>query len=700
MKTARFLQVLTLAYALNATAVFAGPSITATQDDGTLSTARKTVGSTITYTTTISNGAVIGAGNDATGLMLTNPTPANTTDVGSVTISPIAFDDTYPQTVIPNIGINSASIPYSVFTNDSAGTPATSTIAAYDATSAQGGAVSMTTSGAGIGQFTYNPKAGFTGTDTFTYTISNSLGSSVGTVTINVATTPVIWFVNPSAGSNGTGTLASPFNNINAAVTAIGTNTGQRIFLYTGTATTAVPLKSNGWLIGQGAVGTSFDTVMNITPGSGANARPSINGTRPTIGVASGTGITLADGNNVQGLNVTNSNGSGITGSAVGKLTLADFDVTVTGGSAVSLTTSGTVTATGTSNLTATTGSALNVQNVTIGAAGMTFKSVASNGGTSNGITLDTTGAGSFTVAGSGTTNSGGTIQNKNGTDGSSATQGCGIYLNSVGGAVSLTRMDIEGCQNYGIRGLTVSGGFTLDNSTVGNTTTNGTSTSADVDGGTLLSGEGSVRFNDLTSTATFTNDTFDKGFARTVAIHNYSGTLNLSLSNCTVLESLTATTSSDAILMQSSNAATMNLTVTGSHFTAYRQFAIDTNAVGTSTMNITVTGSDFSNSNTGVVTAAGAMQLGSSGTDNFVTFNINNNTFRHGTASVTAPNNGGAQLVAGVVSGAGPSTGSLSTTPSASAVSPSAAPAMRPTPSASSPAATTAPAMAARAIS
>jgi uncharacterized repeat protein (TIGR01451 family) len=76
----RFCFLLAVCTALNfSTAVAAvGPIITATQDDATAAATRKLVGDTITYTTTISNTAAIGAGNDATGLMLTNPTPANT----------------------------------------------------------------------------------------------------------------------------------------------------------------------------------------------------------------------------------------------------------------------------------------------------------------------------------------------------------------------------------------------------------------------------------------------------------------------------------------------------------------------------------------------------------------------------------------------------------------------------------------------
>lgn len=52
----------------------------------------------------------------------------------------------------------------------------------------------MTTSGAGIGAFTYNPPPGFEGTDTFSYTISNVNGSNTATVSISVS--GMVWFIN------------------------------------------------------------------------------------------------------------------------------------------------------------------------------------------------------------------------------------------------------------------------------------------------------------------------------------------------------------------------------------------------------------------------------------------------------------------------------------------------------------------------
>ena len=125
-----------------------------------------------------------------------------------------------------------------------------------------------------------------------------------------------------------------------------------RIFVYTrpGNVTAGITLNANEWLVGQGVAGASFDAFMGIAPPTGTAARPSIGGARPTLNQIGGSVIALNAGNVVGGLNATNGNGSGITGANVGTLVLSDFDVTVTGGTALSLTTSGTVTATGADN--------------------------------------------------------------------------------------------------------------------------------------------------------------------------------------------------------------------------------------------------------------------------------------------------------------------------------------------------------------
>src|SRR5262249_28654926 len=161
---------------------------------------------------------------------------------------------------------------FSVVANDFGGisgganVPVTSlSITAFDATSAHGGTVTMTTSGANVGKFTYTPAVGFTGGDTFTYTISNGVGGGTTadrTATVHLTVSgPVIWFVDTVNGSDSNnGTLAHPFKTLTKAATVDAAN--QKIFVYSGSYTAGLTLESGEALVGQGATGTSFDSVM------------------------------------------------------------------------------------------------------------------------------------------------------------------------------------------------------------------------------------------------------------------------------------------------------------------------------------------------------------------------------------------------------------------------------------------------------
>ncbi|MFL6228399.1 MAG: beta strand repeat-containing protein, partial [Pyrinomonadaceae bacterium] len=115
----------------------------------------------------------------------------------------------------------------------------------------------------------------------------------------------------------------------------------------------------------------------------------------------------------------------------------------------------GTITVTTGTNpntIDSTTGTALNVDNTAIGASGLTFRSVASNGAAS-GIILNNTGAGGLTVAGNGGTCSsaatctGGAIQNSSGP---------GISLTNVAGGASFNRIAVTGGGDDGIRATNV----------------------------------------------------------------------------------------------------------------------------------------------------------------------------------------------------------------------------------------------------
>ena len=500
-------------------------------------------------------------------------------------------------------------------------------------------------------------------------TTSNGTGLSAvtsGTVTVTNGTKAI-----SATGSAGQAAPAIIANGItlNANFSSVtSTNSGNGA-AGTGISLTAVAGTSNfGTGSITGASGVSFFV-------NGGAASVTYNGTLTQTTAARVIDIQNKTGSGTMAFGgaITSNNGTGqgvfLNANASTTFTFtAGLNLSTATNDAFTATSSGTVSATQNNTsivntLTTTTGQALKVTSTTIGASGLTFRSITANGGTNNGVTLDTTGAGFFTITGNGTVASGGTIQNKNGADNSSATQGTGIYLNAVAGAVSLTRMDIQGCQNYGIRGIGVTGGFTLDNSTVGTTAKNGTSVTADPDADTTTQGECSVRFLNLTGTVAFSNDSFDNGFTRTIFLHNNTAgsTLNLTITNSTLRQSLNNSNggdpgggSTDAMFMQANSTATMNLNMSGSHVTAYRQFGILTDARDAATMNIDIGTCDFSNNNTGNVNASSGLNFGGSGSpsnDVFVHYNVHNNTFRHGSASGT-PTNGGAQIVSGGVSG------------------------------------------------
>ena len=305
------------------------PVVTVTKDDNVPAATLKPAGTTITYTNTISD-----TGADATGVQFIDPDVAHTTYVaGSLTATPLAINDTYGITIGANSTIDTSISGFNVLTNDFCGFSAGAALTASSASvtvatsgsTAHGGTVAFNT-GANKGTFVYTPAPGFTGVDSFTYTLSNGVSggttaSVTGTVTLVVGG-PVIWFVNPNVTTTGNGTLGSPFKTLAEAITAIGANTGQKIFLFSGgTAQSGnFVLRTNGWLVGQAAVGTSFDTVMGSSfPTDTTTARPSINNaTKPIITNSAGNTITLGEGNSIFGVAITNTGGGfAISGSSI-----------------------------------------------------------------------------------------------------------------------------------------------------------------------------------------------------------------------------------------------------------------------------------------------------------------------------------------------------------------------------------------------
>jgi hypothetical protein len=225
---------------------------------------------------------------------------------------------------------------FSVTGNDEASNPIT--ITAFDATSANGGTVSMTTSGPGLGEFTYDPPAGYEGPDTFTYTISDGTTSDGATVSMTVA--GMIWFIDNTAAPGGDGRLSSPYSSLadfeaaNGAGGADDPEAGEHVFLYESSTAYNGPvtLLNSQRFIGQDAT-SSLLALTGITPAPSSVSFPTMNSGNATVAeiTSSSDGIVLGQNNQVHGLTIGNTTGVGISGVSFGALVVRDVDVTGSG---------------------------------------------------------------------------------------------------------------------------------------------------------------------------------------------------------------------------------------------------------------------------------------------------------------------------------------------------------------------------------
>ena len=171
------------------------------------------IGDILRHTLVINNTAT-----DATNVVVNDPLNGSTL-TGTVNVSPLAFNDSFTAVGNTLLEVGNAtmqtgpqsSVAGNILTNDVEFLGDTYTISAFDAVSANGGTVNVITTGPDAGSFTYISNDGFTGTDTFTYTIRDDgldgiAGNaddlvSIGTVTITV--TGQVWYVDSTAGPIG-----------------------------------------------------------------------------------------------------------------------------------------------------------------------------------------------------------------------------------------------------------------------------------------------------------------------------------------------------------------------------------------------------------------------------------------------------------------------------------------------------------------
>ncbi len=131
----------------------------------------------IRLTTTITNAQA--ANYESVQMMLNNDTRV-TFVPGSFKSTPVAVNDAYTTTINTLLSVVAAN---GLLLNDFDDNIPGLTVTGFSPVSVQGGTVSVSANGS----FTYNPLNGFTGNDTFTYTITDSdMQTNVGTVKIHV----------------------------------------------------------------------------------------------------------------------------------------------------------------------------------------------------------------------------------------------------------------------------------------------------------------------------------------------------------------------------------------------------------------------------------------------------------------------------------------------------------------------------------
>jgi hypothetical protein len=212
------------------------------------------------------------------------------TDTGVVAVAPVARNDAYTTTQGTPITIAAGQ---GVLVNDTLNaTSAANVTVSFPQTTAQGGTVTLA---ANTGAFTYTPAAGFVGTDTFSYTLSNGFSSSTAVVSITVTQAQVEagFFVDAATGSDATGDFdtGAPFATVQAAVTAAPENAD--IVVRPGNYTGAITLKDGQRLLGSGSELVNAQAVQ----------RPELTGP-----------VVLADGNTLDFLRIEGTAGNAIDG--------------------------------------------------------------------------------------------------------------------------------------------------------------------------------------------------------------------------------------------------------------------------------------------------------------------------------------------------------------------------------------------------
>ncbi|TPO09990.1 S-layer family protein [Mesorhizobium sp. B1-1-5] len=539
------------------------------------------------------NASSIAAGGSGTAASITNRAGGSFTFAGAVTANGGASG------IVISGATAASNVSFNGTVDLGTGTPMTGT-----AVSINNNGQSSTINFANI-DIASSGTTGFSAANGGTVNVATGTVSSTGAQAINlngVATTTGINFT--STTSTGGSNNVSLTNVTGAGAVNLGAGT------LSGASGTAFLVSGGSNTISySGTIAkTSAGNVVSISSHTGGTATfgGTISATVSSGGIAlsNNTGATINFTNTLT-INTSSSNATGFTATGGGTISATGLGSTINSGQAT----------------------ALNVANTTIGSGNLIFQSISSNGGSANGIILDTTGSsGGLHVTGTGSAGSGGTIANKTGADGST-TQGTGIYLNNTSGA-QFAWMQMNDFQNYGILGNNVTG-FSLDHVVINGS--NGTNVSG--------VGEGDVYFTGLKGSATVSNSTFTGAALDAFHVFNNNGeTLNrITITGSTfATDAAAGNQSGDALVFQATNGV-FNATVQSSTFTSARGdlFQLDLHGnvqsdlvFGGATAGL---GNTLSNNNQNIVSGGGGVTISSGGTGDAanLTFNIAHNTMR-----------------------------------------------------------------------
>ncbi|HVB66015.1 MAG TPA: hypothetical protein VNE17_14900, partial [Nitrolancea sp.] len=407
-----------------------------------------------------------------------------------------------------------------------------------------------------------------------------------------------------------------------------------------------------------GIAGTSFGTLTASTVtinGSGGIANLTTGTLAVTLDAASsssstGYGLRLSGVGGMLTIhgttNITSPTSGGISIDTSGSLTttLSGLTITNSSGTGLSASTGGTMVLTGSANsIATTTGTALSLTSTTIGASGMTFVSISSSGA-ANGIVLNNTGTGPFTVTGNLTAGSGGTIQNittngikltsaqhvslsymtltnANTVDGGGAgvcdgttNAGCNasINLNTVSD-LTLDHISISGGAEDGINGIGVTK-LTLSNSTIQNVGNAVNEYGIEIYG--LFGTQAASTANSITNTSV--TGSYDSNlFIRNSTATNSSPSVpdRLAISGST----FSSSTANEGLTISSRSTANFQLDLQSSTITNNYSIGVHVDAGDTSRNDFSMSSSTVSGSTVGV-------DVSGSGTATS-TFNVSNNT-------------------------------------------------------------------------